>query len=60
VDHAGTDRHLQGATVTAKSSIPMLILRWHSAAGESLSAAFTLAEPATFAAHLQPDQPRAS
>ncbi|MDQ1248672.1 MAG: hypothetical protein QG597_3045 [Actinomycetota bacterium] len=59
IDQAGTDRELQGATVAAKSSIPMLILRWHSGAGEDVQAAFTLAEPSAFVAHLNPAAPPA-
>lgn len=55
--YAGTDRTLAGATVTAKSSIPMLIMRWRTPAADEISAAFTLAEPTTFASHLDPTAP---
>lgn len=54
VTHAGTDHTLTGATVTAKSSIPMLVLHWRSAAGAAVQAAFTMAEPAAFAARVNP------
>lgn len=52
VTQAGTDHTLAGATSTAKSSIPMLVLHWRNAAGEAVQAAFTLAEPTAFVTRL--------
>jgi hypothetical protein len=50
---AGTAKSLQGATAAAKSSIPMLTLRWRTSGGDEIQGAFTMAEPSAFAAALK-------